>query len=522
MRRSIALACGFGCARAVASSAYTTSFGTVLGSGHGFVAETGFSLATNGIAALVACAVVLFAMRAGRAADGEQGSGRRPVLPLPVAGVACLLLALGYVAGTAGWFAVLPHAVGFGACALLYAAGTVILTSSWFELFVAERDVPGVVRALVGGYLVQAGAYAVLSVLTGWALCGVCIAVLAGTFALMTSLRAERPASAVCTCVAGASGALSVPRHSLRELVGDLSGSFLCVFVLTAVVGFLHTSVLGNSFEPVIALVSMPIALLMATVLLAGVVFVSHRVPQASAVYRVLFPVMLTVLSALPFVSQALGHVAGTAMVVCYDLVGMAFVLLLLEVAHGCAAPPVALMGVYQAGTHLSLVAGLALGLGLNAVHVGEDVSYATVLILVCIYLLSMVLTYLSRRRSRDAENELLEEVEGAAAGGVPTAVEPAPAAPTATQEHVAQQVVRERVGERVTAYALSKGLTPREAQVAVQLARGRTAGAIACDLGISENTAWAHIKHVYVKLGVHGKQELIELIEREVIAAGD
>ena len=90
------------------------------------------------------------------------------------------------------------------------------------------------------------------------------------------------------------------------------------------------------------------------------------------------------------------------------------------------------------------------------------------------------------------------------------------------SEERAAQRVVRERVAERVTAYALEKGLTPREAQVAVQLARGRTAGAIASDLGISENTAWAHIKHAYAKLGVHGKQELIELIEREVISRGE
>ncbi len=553
MRRFVALACGSGCARAVASNAYTTSFGTVLGSGHGFVAGTGFSLASNVIAALVALAVVAFALRAGRRDAGRRETGRRdegdrdamrrrPALPLPVAGAACALLALGYVAGTAGWFAALPRSAGLALCAGAYAAGMVALTASWFELFVCEPDVPGAVRTLVGGYLVQAGAYAAIGALSGWALCAVAVAALAATFALMAGLRRGLVGIAArCGDRDGGGGEVdapaptaspAAPARSLRALLGDLSGSLLCVFVLTAVVGFLHTSVLGSAFEQVIGSVSMSAALLAAAVLLAGIVFVSHRVPQTTAVYRVVFPVMLTVLSLLPFAAEALGRVAGTAMVVCNDLVGMAFVLLLLEVARGCTVPPVALIGVYQAGTHIALVLGLALGLALGAVHAGEDASYATLLILACIYPLAMVLTYLSRRRSRDAESKLIEDVGGSAPRDrrSPESENPGQRghatqesqAPMLSEERAAQRVVRERVAERVTAYALEKGLTPREAQVAVQLARGRTAGAIASDLGISENTAWAHIKHAYAKLGVHGKQELIELIEREVISRGE
>ena len=88
--------------------------------------------------------------------------------------------------------------------------------------------------------------------------------------------------------------------------------------------------------------------------------------------------------------------------------------------------------------------------------------------------------------------------------------------------ERRAQRAMRERVGERVERYASERGLTPREAQVMVQLARGRSAAAIAADLGIAENTAWAHIKRVYAKVGVHGKQELIDLVENEVISKDD
>lgn len=57
-------------------------------------------------------------------------------------------------------------------------------------------------------------------------------------------------------------------------------------------------------------------------------------------------------------------------------------------------------------------------------------------------------------------------------------------------------------------------GLTPREAQVCAQLARGHTVRGIAEELGITENTAWTHVRNTYAKCGVRTKQELIELFE--------
>lgn len=57
-------------------------------------------------------------------------------------------------------------------------------------------------------------------------------------------------------------------------------------------------------------------------------------------------------------------------------------------------------------------------------------------------------------------------------------------------------------------------GLTPRELDVLVVLAKGRSAKHIADELCIAENTAWVHIKSIYAKTGAHGKQGLIDLVE--------
>lgn len=56
--------------------------------------------------------------------------------------------------------------------------------------------------------------------------------------------------------------------------------------------------------------------------------------------------------------------------------------------------------------------------------------------------------------------------------------------------------------------------LSDRERQVLFLLAKGRTIDYIANDLGISFNTAKSHIRHVYVKAGVHSRQDLLSIVE--------
>jgi len=63
--------------------------------------------------------------------------------------------------------------------------------------------------------------------------------------------------------------------------------------------------------------------------------------------------------------------------------------------------------------------------------------------------------------------------------------------------------------GHRVRRRAgLPGGLTPREVDVVVQLARGRSNPEIAEALGVARRTVTSHLEHVYTKLGVSGRTE--------------
>ena len=60
------------------------------------------------------------------------------------------------------------------------------------------------------------------------------------------------------------------------------------------------------------------------------------------------------------------------------------------------------------------------------------------------------------------------------------------------------------------------RGLTARETDVALLLARGLTKRYVAQRLSISEETAKSHIGNIYRKLGVHSQQELIARLDEE------
>lgn len=64
---------------------------------------------------------------------------------------------------------------------------------------------------------------------------------------------------------------------------------------------------------------------------------------------------------------------------------------------------------------------------------------------------------------------------------------------------------------------AREQGLTPRETEIMLLFARGRTSTYIQEELFISRGTVTTHLQHIYRKAGVHSKQELLDLIESKL-----
>ncbi|MEG1561977.1 MAG: helix-turn-helix transcriptional regulator [Raoultibacter sp.] len=60
-------------------------------------------------------------------------------------------------------------------------------------------------------------------------------------------------------------------------------------------------------------------------------------------------------------------------------------------------------------------------------------------------------------------------------------------------------------------------GLTPRESEILMLLARGRNTRFIQDKLVVSYNTVKTHVSHIYAKLDVHTHQELINVVEEQL-----
>jgi len=64
-------------------------------------------------------------------------------------------------------------------------------------------------------------------------------------------------------------------------------------------------------------------------------------------------------------------------------------------------------------------------------------------------------------------------------------------------------------------------GLTKRQAQVALHLARGSTNREIAESLVISDHTAKRHTEQVFLKLGVSSRREVAKVLQEAALRQG-
>ncbi len=79
-----------------------------------------------------------------------------------------------------------------------------------------------------------------------------------------------------------------------------------------------------------------------------------------------------------------------------------------------------------------------------------------------------------------------------------------------------------ELVVDRRSEIAERAGLSPRETEVFMMLAQGRSRAFISEELVLSEGTVKTHISHIYTKLNVHGRQEMFDLLLAEDSEAGE
>ena len=252
-------------------------------------------------------------------------------------------------------------------------------------------------------------------------------------------------------------------------------------------------------------------------------------------VSRLYYPVIILAslgILVMPLVDGA-GQAGGVFVGIAYACFIMIMWCLFAHVAYVTGAPAVRVFGLGRGTSALGTTAGWLLGSQL-AGHEMLDatsmfvVSCVMVLALLVVSMLvfndravGMVLRMVGKRAAQDAQigrdlagitdtlNVAMHGDNGAPRGA---------SVPFEQDGDEAQASESDRAGTWTRScldIAARFGLSQRETEVLFLLAKGRTIAFIADDLGVSFNTAKSHIRHVYVKIGVHTKSELLDLVEQ-------
>lgn len=528
-------ACGFGLSKAATSIGYLSAMGSVTRN-VGFVTELWFMLASEAVSLVLAIVVASLAAR---------GHLRPRSIPQ---WQALLVFFAGFLLSASGVLAPVPEPYSAALLGCIYGVASFLFCITWMEEF-AYQDPSDSHKSMVAGLCIQTVLVVVVSMLPGFAL----------TFVAMASAFI----SVLChfDIVMHKTGVLDESAHgelssacevfepvTARAFVAKFGTAFACLFVLVGVVGILHTSVLGSSFEHIVGGVSMWIPLAFATAVTAVAGLAALRLPDPTSVYKAVLPVMLALLTLLPFVGDYLGSLAGGAMIACYDVCGMLFLFFIVDAAHGHRQQSYLLSSVYMGGSNGFLALGLGIGLLVNYLSGDYDISLMTLLAFVAMYPLGIAFVMVMRRSMQgvrpaaDGSNlggqaqaqRLAQDANPSSNGalgrheqahedgsrGDEGAVDNASDSPDATasipEERSEVFPVEPDWEAALHSFAERYGLTKRETEICSYLVRGRSAKRIAEELFISENTVWTHTKNVYAKTKVSGKDDLMNLFEDE------
>lgn len=475
-RTGIFLAGGYGCYQAVSSAGYLTAMGTV-STNLGFVTALPFMI-SGCIAGALAAFVIAYLSR-------RRRSG------LPIGGLACAYLL----------FSLLPlssqplSAAGLDSMSASLILGslrglcTSCISLVWIAFFVrhAKRNLPILYMATFA-----------LSSTIGLIMRSIAIEWLALALTVLLLL-----ASFTCACALlheGRSGMTSTPRTAGLIRLSSQQGwafyaSWLCLLVCEFVVGVTNTAVFNSDFSAAMAGVDMSLCMLIAVGLLAILFIALRAAPDPTAVFKGWMPIMLAVFSIMPLIADQLGPLTGSSMIVCYDMIALTFSIYLVAFLRDHDYNPYLNAGLMVGVSNLTLLLGLSIGKVLNALWSSRGVPLLTLLAFVAIYPVGLALLFVQKAHSR--RNVPVE------------AVAPAPpVTPTGEQ-------IEDYYASSIAAFAQDHGLTPRESQICALLVRGRSVKFAAQELGITQNTAWTHIKNLYAKCGVSTKQDLMDLFEK-------
>ena len=481
---------GFGLFKALLDWTYSSALSTASGT-LPFVNDIRFSLvASLAILVVTACLFVV--------------SWKRPsLMPRRTAYVCMALLAGVNLLSGLGLLGELPDAVGVALITGVYGLGSAVPNAVWLAL-IAVLPAGECLLVIAAAYLLAGLVSPIFAVLPGVAGClAACVACVT-SIVLLARMPGEAPRDQ------DAEKELSAA--SVRPVLVSVAGPLVVFLALEMVMGLVLSFQAVDAAGDGSAAGAKTLATLTAYICLIVLVMRRRELPDIRLLFERLFPFFALALALLPFTSSAYGTLFSAVLVFLQGMVGTSVLFLLLQSSREHGVPIVACVAGVSFVARASILAGLVVGWTIGVAD-GVDATARVLMVAgAAMYAMSLVLVWsLKTRRSWGASGIDTQAEQGAGeASGEAQGAQIAQAAQAAD----AVDVVDRPASFEETAARLARehSLTAREEQVVALVACGRSAVYIAGELGIAPETVRSYLKSAYPKLGVHSKQELIDL----------
>ena len=251
-------------------------------------------------------------------------------------------------------------------------------------------------------------------------------------------------------------------------------------------------------------------------------------------IYRVIFPILISAFLVMPFLASEYERWLAAVL---YSIYSIAITIMMIQCAQASrdrGINPVFIYGFFGGLVYLLHDIGFISGTFAESLHIVGIDPVATIA-LGAIYLLGLMffigqggfkrvlkpghadnIEFLSmseasqkNKKENDCESTPIKHEKLTAA----TSKRHKREASTEPRNATAKSY-QDRLSKQVALVQDHFHLSARETEVMELIARGKSVARIAEQLIVSENTIRTHSKRIYAKLGVHKKQELLELVE--------
>ncbi len=431
----------------------------------------------------------------------EALSRRRPIVP------ACVLLIVGGALLLAACAASSPEVPLFQFAGVCLGSGGALAFVCW-ELTFALLGIGDARRAIVLATAFSTVPYLLLALLV----CGdALVGALAGALVPCCALALALAGALVRPVEERPSEREDLRRRQDRGFWGDFWMPLACTMMVGVMGPAIGAFAMLDSMDDALRAVLYQIASLAAAAALALCWFRFGAHPSIEVSFLVLVPVAVVVLFLFPFWShgyQGFALIFGCFM---FSVASILMMMRCIELAKRWQVRLGFVYGFFAAGTYLAQILGRALAdiVGTSAYPRQFQVIAVVALLLWGLSAVAIVTVWRLRSspgvaaRGGEMEAEVAERPGESGLAAVSGRPLPAAARPP------------DPVAARCETLRRAHGLTPREVEVLELMGRGRDVGAIAKILCLSRNTVRTHVQRLYADLGVHTRQELIDLLER-------